>query len=116
VCWPPAVHEGRWWSVNANGISGQVSRYLRSLGIAASSHALRHSFATAALEVSGYDLLTTSRLMRHASVNNTQIYAAIDPRRPAEVVNLLPVPRGEQSTRPTKWTPLIRAYGDAMRS
>ena len=74
------VHEGRWWSVNANGISGQVSRYLRSLGIAASSHALRHSFATAALEVSGYDLLTTSRLMRHASVNNTQIYAAIDPR------------------------------------
>jgi integrase len=110
------ITDGEWWSVNANGISGQVSRYLHGLGINASAHHLRHTFASSALEVSGYDLLTTSRLMRHANVNNTQIYAAINPARPAEVVNLLPVPRTERQKPPTKWTPVIQAYGQAMQS
>lgn len=54
--------------------------------------ALRHYAGTAWYHVSGQDLLTTARLLRHSDVSTTQGYAAIEPTRPAEVVNLMPMP------------------------
>lgn len=42
--------------------------------------------STSWYKASGHDLLTTARLLRHANVANTQIYALLDPTRPAQVV------------------------------
>lgn len=86
------IRDDRWWAVNANTVSTEVSRYLHGLGIDASAHALRHFAGTAWYTASGHDLLTTASLLRHARVSTTQVYARLDPTRPAEVVNLVAVP------------------------
>lgn len=77
---------GRWWTCSASQVSREVSLYLTSVGVRATGHQLRHSAATSWYRASGHDLLTTSRLLRHQSVSSTQVYAQIDPTRPAEVV------------------------------
>lgn len=87
------VHEGNtWWSCSRHYVSQVISAHLHSLGIRASAHQLRHAAGTAWYRGSGHDLLVTARLMRHQSVRTTQIYAALDPVRPAEVVAAVPSP------------------------
>lgn len=84
--------DGLWWECSRQHVSRQVSVYLRSLGIDATGHRLRHYAGTSWLRASGHDLLTTARLLRHESVKTTQIYAELDPRRPAEVLGLTHAP------------------------
>lgn len=86
------LRNGAWWSVKANTVSTDVSHYLHSLGIGATAHSLRHTAGTAWYRASGHDLLTTARLLRHVQVSTSQVYAQLDPTRPAEVVNLVPFP------------------------
>jgi integrase len=65
---------------------------MRRLGIPetrARFHSCRHYFATSVLEASGWDLLTTSKLMRHANINTTTGYTALRQDRPREVLALL---------------------------
>lgn len=62
------------WSV-----SSKAAAYLRSCGIDATIHQLRHRFATAIYQTSGRDLRTTQELMRHATPVSTAIYTWIDP-------------------------------------
>lgn len=81
------VRDGLWWDVQPETVSKQVSAYLRARGIDATAHGLRHSAASAWIKASGYDLLTTSRLLRHANVGTTQVYARLGEERPAEVVH-----------------------------
>ncbi|MEZ5382907.1 MAG: tyrosine-type recombinase/integrase [Microthrixaceae bacterium] len=64
----------RPWSV-----STKAAAYLRSCGIDATIHQLRHRFATAVYQTSGRDLRTTQELMRHATPVSTAIYTWIDP-------------------------------------
>lgn len=85
----PARDDGTWWDVTAHHVSKMTGRYLRSLGIDATGHQLRHRAGTDWYSVSGHDLLTTARLLRHASVATSQVYAQLDPVRPAEVVGLV---------------------------
>lgn len=80
------IRDGAWWTVDQRSVSKQVSAYLRGLGINGTAHQLRHSAGTAWYAASGHDLLTTSRLLRHASVATTQVYARMGDGRPAEVV------------------------------
>lgn len=82
------VRNGLWWALGPPVVSRQVSAYLRSVGVDATAHQLRHSAGTAWLKASGHDLLTTSRLLRHATVQSSQIYTQLDPTRPAQVVAL----------------------------
>ncbi len=91
------VRDEAWWDLGALAVSNLTNEYLRSLGIKVTAHALRHGFITAAYEASGRDILTTAALSRHSNLNNVRIYAKINPRRPAEVVNLLQVPYGAAS-------------------
>lgn len=86
------VRNGEWWSVTANTVSTEVSAYLHTIGISATAHQLRHYAGTSWYEASGNDLLTTAALLRHVNVNTSQVYAKVNPRRPAEVVNLVPLP------------------------
>lgn len=82
------VRDGKWWDVSARHVSQEISVYLRSVGVEGTAHRLRHASACAWYEASGRDLITVQRLLRHASVSSTQIYADVSPTRPAEVVAL----------------------------
>lgn len=84
------VSGGLWWEVSARSVSQQVNVFLHErCGIASTAHSLRHFAGTSWYRASGHDLLTTAALLRHQHVNSTQIYAALDPARPADVVRLV---------------------------
>lgn len=85
------IRDGLWWTCNPTTVSAQTSTFLRSIGIDATAHRLRHFAGSAWYRASGHDLLTTSTLLRHANVNTSMIYAQTDPTRPAEVVNAVPL-------------------------
>ena len=86
------ARDGLWWECSARHVSTEVGAFLRAVGIDATAHRLRHYAGTAWYEASGHDLLTTARLLRHASVTTTQVYAQLSPTRPAEVVDLVELP------------------------
>jgi len=60
----------------------------RVLGEYVEFHQVRHTFGTRIYRATG-DIYLTSRLMRHASVATTQIYAEIADERPRAAVELL---------------------------
>lgn len=80
------IRDGAWWSCSRQTISTSVSQYLRSVGVNATAHRLRHYAGSTWFRASEHDLVATSLLMRHASVRTTQGYVATDPQRPAEIV------------------------------
>lgn len=89
------VRKGAWWVVGAHYVSVKTAAYLRELGIDATAHQLRHYAGTVWYAASGQDLLTTARLLRHSDVSTTQGYADVEPRRPAQVVRAVALPRQE---------------------
>lgn len=52
-------------------------------------HQCRHTFGTRLLTASGHDVLLTSKLLRHASLNTTMIYVKVADERPRFAVNAL---------------------------
>lgn len=77
---------GRPW--RAGTISMYVSRHLRSRGVDASAHQLRHRFATRVYAQS-HDLLLTQTLLGHQSPLSTAIYAAVDQSDAARVMRAI---------------------------
>lgn len=84
------VVDDAWWDVVPDTVSKLVAQHLREVGIDATGHQLRHTFATVMYEASGHDVLTTQRLLRHRNVSSTMIYADVAPTRPAQVVADVP--------------------------
>lgn len=73
-------------------VSRKVNRYLRSIGINAGLHSLRHRFGTMTYRTSGHDLRRTQDLLRHASPATTAVYTQLDPTGGKAVVDALPMP------------------------
>ena len=61
-------------------VSRDIGRYLRSLGIDATAHALRHTYATHTYAATG-DLLAVQKLLGHSSPATTQVYVRVDAER-----------------------------------
>jgi integrase/recombinase XerC len=74
-------------------ISHVANRYLRSVGVDATLHQLRHRFATAMYIASGYDLRMVQDLLGHKDPSSTALYAAWNRAGAADVVNALPAPQ-----------------------
>lgn len=80
----------RLWNVTPNRLSKKASAEMKRLGIENKTfHACRHYFATTMLSASGGDLLAVRDLMRHASVETTQVYTQLASGRTRSIVNLL---------------------------
>jgi integrase/recombinase XerD len=75
--------------ITAGHVSKVLARHLRSCGIDATGHQLRHLFCTVACESSD-DLLAIAQMAGHASVTTTQIYAEVAGKRARTVVDAMP--------------------------
>lgn len=76
--------------VNASSLNVSVKRMAKQAGIEKDIcfHVSRHTFATTLLTL-GADLYTTSKLLGHADLKTTQIYAEIVNKKKDEAVNRL---------------------------
>jgi len=80
----------RIFQVTPNKLSSRASAEMKRLGIPKKTfHACRHYFATTMLEKSGGDLLAVRDLMRHSSVETTQVYTQLATGRTRSLVNLI---------------------------
>lgn len=82
---------GRLWLLNPNKVSDYAGKEMRRLGVHATFHACRHTFATQLLAASGGDLIVVSELLRHASLNTTRGYAQLAQGRKRAVLNQLEI-------------------------
>lgn len=59
-----------------NSVSNIISQVMKRAGVPGTPHSLRHFYATELLR-NGVDIRIIQRLMRHASLNSTQIYTQV---------------------------------------
>lgn len=80
--WFPRI-DGAPGPVGARAVSAAIGRAMERAGITGTPHQIRHWYGSALL-AGGADLRTVQELMRHESVQSTQIYTAVpDDRRRA---------------------------------
>lgn len=84
--WFPGSDEGH---VPSGRISQNVGRLFHSMGIKGSIHRGRHYYATTLLR-NGVHVRRVQELMRHANLETTAGYAAVDQDELQSAVNLLP--------------------------
>lgn len=87
--WFPGADRGH---VRSNAISRDVGKVFRSVGIAeGSAHRLRHTYGTRLLR-SGVHIRKVQRLMRHAALETTAGYTAVDEDELQAAIDMLPAP------------------------
>jgi integrase/recombinase XerC len=89
-----------WWfpsyacsgeHIRGQSVTQMISNVFRRAGVKPGAHRLRHWYATKLLEA-GADLRTVQELMRHASVQSTQIYTQVTDQRRREAIDRLGLP------------------------
>lgn len=89
--WPGPTHPASGGVLRPLNVSGVVRRHLRKVGIEASAHQLRHTFATEIFRAT-QDVLLTQQLLGHASPVMTARYAAADQATATPAVMSLRIP------------------------
>lgn len=69
-------------------VSAHIGRYLRSVGVNARAHQLRHRFASVLLEETG-DIEVVAEILGHDSLDTTRIYGKASARRKRAAVERL---------------------------
>jgi integrase/recombinase XerC len=82
--------DGQPGHISGAQVSHLSNRFLHSIGIADTLHALRHRFGTQLLRASGGNTRVAQEGLRHASLQSTQIYTLITPLELATHVERLP--------------------------
>lgn len=72
-------------------VSARLNRYLRSVGIDATAHQLRHTFATELLHVSG-NIYAVQKMLGHSDASTTSVYAQLRDEDAAEAMGKLHLP------------------------
>jgi integrase/recombinase XerD len=88
--WFPAGDGG---PVTRQAVAQSITRALRAAGVHATAHQLRHTFGTALLEA-GTDVRVVMELMRHRSLQSTQIYTRVSPVQRTAAIGRLRLPGG----------------------
>ena len=83
--WFPGNYDGH---IRPQAISQSVGRFFHGLGIEGSIHRVRHVYGTRLLRA-GVNIRTVQRLMRHANLDTTANYTAVDEDEMRAAVNLL---------------------------
>ncbi len=76
----PKEREGENMRLTRQAVEQMVRRVARQSGVAATPHSFRHYGATELIR-NGADIRTVQELLGHASVQTTQIYTHVSPRR-----------------------------------
>ena len=83
--WFPGPDNGH---IRSQRISVTVSQLFHSLGIEGSIHRMRHVYGTRLLRL-GVNIRTVQKLMRHANLETTATYTAVDEDEKRDAINLL---------------------------
>lgn len=76
--------------IGLSTLSTRMTKLARSLGIRGTIHSLRRYYATTLYDVTGSDIVTVSKLMRHADVSTTaKCYINSSDRQEREAMNRL---------------------------
>ena len=84
--WFPGRYGGH---IRAQAVSQGVGRFFDGLGIEGSIHRVRHVYGTRLLRA-GVNIRTVQKLMRHANLDTTANYTAVDEDEKRAAINLLP--------------------------
>lgn len=84
--WFPSPHGGH---IQADSVSKAVGKLFRDLGIKGSIHRVRHNYGTRLLRADVHPR-RVQQLMRHATLETTTIYTAVDEDELREAINRLP--------------------------
>jgi integrase/recombinase XerD len=98
--WFPGRGTNRGSHISYRSVSDLMTDAIRRAGITDSrltGHSLRHTYGTELAEA-GVDIRVVQELMRHRSLNSTQIYTRISERRKREGLASLPVVMLPQSS------------------
>ena len=85
--WFPS-HKREGMPIHSKSVSDIIGQAMRRARVRGTPHSLRHWYATTLLG-EGADLRTVQELMRHSSVQTTQVYTQVPDARRAEAVGRL---------------------------
>lgn len=86
--WFPGNRRREGLSIRSKSVSDIIAAAMRRAGVQGTPHSLRHWYATTLLS-EGADLRTVQELMRHSSVQTTQVYTQVPDARRCEAVGRL---------------------------
>ncbi|WP_163700074.1 tyrosine-type recombinase/integrase [Mycolicibacterium sarraceniae] len=79
----------------SKSVSDVIGRTMRRAGVLGTPHSLRHWYATSLLD-DGHDIRLVQELMRHKSIQSTQIYTKVSDRRQREAIASLSLARHQR--------------------
>lgn len=86
--WFPGNSRRPGQPIRSKSVSDIIGQAMRRAGIQGTPHSLRHWYATTLLS-DGADLRTVQELMRHSSIQTTQIYTQVPDARRTDAVDRL---------------------------